>query len=309
MDNSKFSFALLLLGGLLLSAESPAQSPTPSSSGPSQPQQHASSPPVPALPHGKKLVLKDGSFQMVREYQVQGDRVRYYSTDSSDWEEIPASLVDWDATKKAEADEVQRVAAAIAQAKKREDLRGAQALDIDASIEVASGVFLPPGPGPFAFDGKAVLALAQADMTSSVDKRKAVERVLIPIPVIPSRHTVSLNGTRAKLRIRYAQPEFYMRTMDGAEPEIDIVRTKVRGGSREIEKVDEIFGQQAATADTLAPQRWVIAPGVFRFTLFEPLKPGEYAIVETSKAGGAMNLYIWDFGVEASTETPIPNLK
>jgi len=310
MDNSKNLVVLAFLGGLLLSPRLPAQNPAPASaSGSSQPQQNASSTSVPALPRGKKLILKDGSFQLVREYEVQSDRVRYYSIDSSDWEEIPASLVDWDATKKAEADEAQRVSAAIAQAKKQEDLRGAQVLDIDASIEVAPGVFLPPGPGPFAFDGKAVLALAQADMTSTVDKRKAVERVLVPVPIIPSRHTVSLNGPRAKLRIRYAQPEFYMRTSDGTEPEIDIVRAKVRGGIREIEKVDEILGQQAATADTLAPQRWVIAPGVFRFTLFQPLEPGEYAIVETSKAGGGMSLYIWDFGVEASPSPPVPKLK
>jgi hypothetical protein len=60
------------------------------------------------LPKGKKLVLKDGSFQIVREYQQQGDRVRYYSVERSDWEEIPAALVDWDATKKSEADDVAR---------------------------------------------------------------------------------------------------------------------------------------------------------------------------------------------------------
>jgi hypothetical protein len=41
-----------------------------------------------------KLFLKDGDFHLVREYQVQGDRVRYYSTERGDWEEIPLSLVD-----------------------------------------------------------------------------------------------------------------------------------------------------------------------------------------------------------------------
>src|SRR5690348_18002990 len=49
---------------------------------------------------GQKLVLKDGSFQLVREYEVNGDRIRYYSLDTHEWEEMPASLVDWDATKK-----------------------------------------------------------------------------------------------------------------------------------------------------------------------------------------------------------------
>src|SRR5436305_13730584 len=41
-----------------------------------------------------KLYLKDGDYHMVREYQVQGDRIRYYSTERGDWEEIPAALVD-----------------------------------------------------------------------------------------------------------------------------------------------------------------------------------------------------------------------
>ena len=41
-----------------------------------------------------KLYLKDGGFQLVREYQVDGDRVKYYSVERSDWEEMPAGLVD-----------------------------------------------------------------------------------------------------------------------------------------------------------------------------------------------------------------------
>ena len=41
------------------------------------------------LPKGKKLVLTDGTFQIVREYSVKDDRVRYWSVERSDWEEIP----------------------------------------------------------------------------------------------------------------------------------------------------------------------------------------------------------------------------
>jgi len=64
----------------------------------------AASPSTPrGLPHGKKLVLKDGTFQLVRSYEKNGDRVRYFSVERGSWEEIPDALVDWDATKKAEA--------------------------------------------------------------------------------------------------------------------------------------------------------------------------------------------------------------
>lgn len=80
------------------------------------------------LPRGKKLMLKDGSYQLIREYQVEGDRVRYYSLDSSQWEEIPANLVDWDKTKKVAADEAKEDAAEIAKVKSVEAQREAEML-------------------------------------------------------------------------------------------------------------------------------------------------------------------------------------
>src|SRR6267154_2158377 len=41
-----------------------------------------------------KLYLKDGTYHVVREYQVQTDRVHFYSIERSDWEDIPLDLVD-----------------------------------------------------------------------------------------------------------------------------------------------------------------------------------------------------------------------
>src|SRR5579863_10042184 len=62
-----------------------------------------------------KLYLRDGTYQMVKSYEVRGDRVRYYSLERSDWEEVPLALVDLDTTrrtledeKSAEAKEVER---------------------------------------------------------------------------------------------------------------------------------------------------------------------------------------------------------
>ena len=100
------------------------QSAAPSQSALSQQKQAEASDAAPALPRGKKLILKDGSFHLVREYQVQGDRVRYYSTERSQWEEIPAALVDWDATKNVETEQSKHDDAIVAKLAAREEAAG-----------------------------------------------------------------------------------------------------------------------------------------------------------------------------------------
>jgi hypothetical protein len=253
-------------------------------------------------PRGTKLVLKDGSFELVREYQIDGDRVRYYNLDSSQWEVMPAALVDWDATKKLEAQEAQSEAQLLAKAHQQEQERRLMPLDVDASLEVAKGVFLPSGDGLFVFDGSTVAPLAQAGTDTSIAKKRVLEQVLIPVPVVPSRHNISIPGSRAKLRVRSRQPEFYMRTADDRSPQMELIRAKVHSDSREIEHLDELFGDKAYTRATLPMQRWQVAQGVYRFTLGEPLEPGEYAIAEMVEGQG-MSLYVWDFGID---ENPVP---
>jgi hypothetical protein len=286
----------------LLPSQQSSSPQTPSQQRPSQtatPQQKQAeaNDAGPVLPRGKKLMLKDGSFHLVREYQVQGDRVRYYSTDRSQWEEIPAALVDWDATKNVEANQSKRDAAIVNKLAAQEEARRIEPLDTDASLEAAPGVFIPPGEGLFAFDGKSIVRLTQAITQSKLDKKRLIEQVLVPIKVVPSRHTISVDLAHAKFRVSTGQPEFYMRTADAREPEMDLIRTKVHGDTRTIENLDEIFKQQTEVRDSLPLQRWEIARGVYRFTLGKALDPGEYAFVEVVQGEG-MALYVWDFGVD-----------
>src|ERR1700758_282338 len=53
-----------------------------------------------AQERSQRLILKDGSHQSVVKYEVQGDRVHYFSSERYEWEDIPSSLINWDATKK-----------------------------------------------------------------------------------------------------------------------------------------------------------------------------------------------------------------
>ena len=245
----------------------------------------------------QKLVLKDGTFQMVREYKIEGERVSYYSLDTHQWEEMPAALVDWDATKKLAADQAKKQAALASTVDEREKQQHAEVLSVDASIEPAPGVFLPPDVGLFAFDGKTITPVDQAEITSSLNKTKALEKVLVPIPIVPTRHTVTIAGSRAKLRLKIGQPEFYIRTADSREPDIDLVRVKVHTATREVENIDEVLGETSQKRQSVDVQRWKIADNVYRLTLAKPIDPGEYVLVETLP-NQELSLYVWDFGVD-----------
>lgn len=269
---------------------------------------------VHALPRGKKLVLKDGSFQLVRNYERKGDRVRYYSAERGDWEEIPAAMVDWDATARAEAAEASEENDLAKKIHAQEQAQRIETvMDIDASLLVAPGVFLPPGEGMFLIDGKSVTMLEQAGSQISTDKKQFLKQVLSPIPIVPSKRNVEIPGSRAKVRVTSTQVEFYLREAPPdpertspiekssrpgeSGPEVELVRATVKGNKRQLESIRSLFGEQMEEKRaTISLERWEIAPTVYRFTLSQSLPPGEYALAEILTDG--LNLYVWDFGVD-----------
>jgi hypothetical protein len=273
------------------------------------------------LPRGKKLMLKDGTYQLVRSYERNGDRVRYYSVERGGWEEIPAAMVDWDATAKAAAAEKSAEEALDQKVHMQEEAnRIDTVMDVDASLEVAPGVFLPPGEGMFLIDGKHITQLEQAGADIRTDKKQFLKQVISPIPIVPSKRNVEIPGNHAKTRVSETNLEFYLREappdpdrtspiMQSSRPgesgpEVELLRATVKGDKRQLESITAFFGEQVEESrKTMSLQRWEIAPTVYRFTLGEPLPPGEYALAEILPDG--INLFVWDFGVDrASANRP-----
>src|SRR5215470_2607425 len=304
--------AFSVIGIFTVAAALSAQAPSPDS----KKESAASSRPVGA-PNGKKLVLKDGNYQLVREYTRNGDRVRYYSLERADWEEIPASMIDWAATQKAEADVATQNATEVEKLKQQEAATKVDmALDVDASLQTSSGIFLPAGEGMFAVQGKEIQLLEQAEVETHRDKKQTLKQIFTPIPIVPGKTNIELAGSHAKFRLDPSRLEFYLREASPdpdrsssirkssrpgeSGPEVELIRANVKGNKRMLEQIKDIFGQQLSEdRNTVLLQRWQVTANVFRFTLGEQLQPGEYALAEMLPDG--INLYVWDFGVDKST--------
>lgn len=143
---------------------------------------------VAEIPRGMKLMLKDGTYQVVREYKRDGERVRYYSLERGDWEEIPASMIDWDATEKTKTDDEKTTAALVDKVHKQEEAKRIDNVaDVDASLQVGKGAFLPTGEGMFVVEGKTIRLVEQVDSQIKTDKTRAIEQVLSPVPIVPGK--------------------------------------------------------------------------------------------------------------------------
>ena len=112
-----------------------------------------------AQERSERLILKDGSFQSVAKYEIQGDRVHYLSSERYEWEDIPSSLIDWDATNKYNQ-EISSGKTRIHLAETPEEKEEREKEEAN-SPEIAPGLKLPGSGGIFLFDqfqGKPELA-------------------------------------------------------------------------------------------------------------------------------------------------------
>lgn len=257
-----------------------------------------------ALPKGKKLILMDGTFQLAREYTLEGDRVRYWSVERSQWEEIPSNLVDWDATHKSEAEQASHDAELKTKIRASELAMRTKEIDVDLSLEIKPGLFLPDAIGLYALDrDKLIREMKQSEAVVKTSTGREVEKIMTGVSLIPSKRTMEIPGERAAIRLTTAEPEFFMRPADSREPRFRLLRAQIKGRRRLIDSISIRFtGEEKHNATDIEIQTWTPATGVFRYTVDQRLEPGEYAFVEMTADG--ISGYVWDFGIDAPRTKP-----
>jgi hypothetical protein len=236
-----------------------------------------------------RLYLKDGDYQLVREYQVLADRVRYFSTERGDWEEIPIELVDLERTKK---DAAERQAAIDAEAREQ-DVED-KAIRADRQ-EVAR---IPVGPGVYYTDGDKIQPLQIAEVTVNSSKGRAVLQRLSPVPLVPGKSTVEIKGETAAYRAAGNKPEFYIRLSDDERFAIIRLAKKKNGRLLETMSILPVTNEVVEDLKLVATFKKQVSERTYKIWPEQPLEPGEYAVVQYSDA--ALNWQVWDFGVGAA---------
>src|SRR5258708_6374515 len=202
--------------------------------------------------------MKDGSFDVVGDYERNGERARCLRAERGDWEEIRAAMVDWDATANAATAEQAEEEALAKKARAQEQAQRIETMmDVDASLQVAPGVFLPPGEGMFLIDGKSVKPLEQVGSQLKKDKKQFLKQVLSPIPIVPSKQNVQIPGSRASIRVTNEQVEFYLREAPPdpdrttpivkssrpgeSGPAVELLRATIKRHMREMESIKSLL--------------------------------------------------------------------
>jgi hypothetical protein len=235
-----------------------------------------------------KLYLKDGGYQLVREYQAQSDRVRFYSVERSEWEEMPLDLVD---LKRTEAESASRQAAMEKETKLVSEENQA---DSRLRDEVSR---IPRAPGVYWVEGAAAKVLKQAESTVHTEKGRFILRSLSPMPTTTGK-TAALEVDGAHSTSVFANPEqeFYIQLSETER--FGIARLTPKGTARIAETISYMAGtnEAAEEPEMVATLQLELADGLYKIWPKEPLPGGEYAVVQYTE--GKIDMQIWDFAVK-----------
>jgi hypothetical protein len=264
----------------------------------------------------KRLVLKDGSYQTVTRWEIKGARVRYFSAERYNWEELPKDLVDWPATDKYNQEhEKQRSVTAAEIAQQEEAERRAEEAEAPT---VAPGLRLPNGGGVYLLDvfraQPQLVELVQSGGELNKQTGKNILRAALNPLAMSSKQTIELKGLHARVQSHQAQPTIYVNVDsgdgganpgNGAKPAKDndlaadryrIVRVEQKKENRVVGNLSiAVYGKVTEKENWIQTESTPVGDWV-KVTPAEPLAPGEYALVEML-GKKQINLYVWDFGV------------
>jgi hypothetical protein len=289
-------------------------------------------PDVPGMSANHRLILKDGSYQMVRKYEVVGDRVRYLSQERGEWEEMPENLIDWDATRKWERDHTSVQPDGSPAMKEAEELdkeEAAERADQKARMpEVARGLDLPDQDGVFVLDTfqgtPELVELQPIDLSLNQKNRHGLSTLN---PLAGQKASIELEGAHAKVRLHVNQPEIYLSLDSGNDQPLQthaltvqtvqvpgkvnrkhgaqssssgfaIVRVDERQRVRIVGAIHVSPTGTVTQSEDVIPAKAEILPGRhwLKLTPAEPLTIGEYALVEILSPSD-INQTVWDFTV------------
>ena len=268
----------------------------------------------------KRLILKDGSFQRVQKYEIKGDRVRYLSAERYDWEEIPISMIDWDATRKYEDDLAKRTVEAAKKVESEEESRTPAEVETDASApEVAPTLRLPEKGGVFALDdqfGKPELVEIIQNGTQTVQHTAKYVLLKKVNPITSREQTIELPRNRSAVQLHSTRPPIFIKpeveiegSNRGSTPKLtsgdayrfELVKLKRKGNSRLVATIKTDVAGETSQTQSSVPVVVQVMDGNLWIKL-EPkqvLSPGEYAVMQTTPEG-RYSSYVWDFGVDSA---------
>ena len=228
-----------------------------------------------------KLYLKDGDYHLVREYKVEADRVKYYSVERADWEEIPVALVD---LKRTEQEATERKAAIEEEAK---IISAEDKAEREQAREVAR---IPTAPGVYLVVGKAVNTLPQGESQMHTSKGRSVLKVLSPMPTVSGKATVEMKGGYSPNKISSPRPEFYFVPSD--EETYGIIKLTPAKTIRIVENITiaPVTKEVQEYRDEVEVFRQQMDDKLFKIWPTKPLEPGEYAVVEFTE--GKVNMQV-----------------
>jgi hypothetical protein len=231
-----------------------------------------------------KLFLKDGTYQLVREYQVTEGRVRFYSIERSEWEEMPSNMVDLKRT------EQERQARDQELKKDAEEMAAEEKFEREQRNERAR---IPQEPGVYLAEGQEIRTFKQAESKVNTSKGRSVLRAVAPAPVVSGKATVELEGEHSAAVVNASRPEFYMRLAH--EERFGIVKLYPKKGVRVVQKwsIIPVSKEIVEEQQDVPIFRKQVDEALYKIWPEAPLEPGEYAVIEFTEGKG--NVQSWDF--------------